>query len=406
MERVELAHLLGKTHDYPAPEGLHCFAPLDSAELAREVAAVAAGRATMFLCDQNWGHSEHDQLDAILAREPSRVDPEKGWLCVPTGGTSGSLRFARHDQDTLLAATKGFLKHFGLKRVNAVGVLPLHHVSGFMAWARCAFTGGRFVDWDWKRLEAGETPPDTGGKDWVMSLVPTQLHRIMGHPNVLEWLRTFKLVFVGGAPAWSSLLERAAAERLPIALTYGMTETAAMMTALKPRDFLAGKRNVGKPMPHVSVALSPSGALQIQGKSVFRGYYPDWTDSDIFLTEDLAEIDAKGSVNILGRRDSMIISGGKKIAPAEVEAALLASGFVADVAVLGMPDPEWGQRVVACMPEPLPEGAEPRLDALLRDSLASYKRPRRYVIVRPWPRNEQGKVNHEALRKAVLSERE
>lgn len=406
MERVELAHLLGKTHDHPVPTGLHCFAPLDSVELTRELAAVASGQATMFLCDQNWGHSEHDQLDALLAKNTVSADPERGWLCLPTGGTSGFLRFARHDQNTLLAATNGFLKHFRMKQVNAVGVLPLHHVSGFMAWARCAFTGGRFVDWEWKRLEAGELPPDTGGKEWVISLVPTQLHRLMSQASVLDWLRSFKLVFVGGAPAWPSLLDRAAAEKLPISLTYGMTETAAMMTALKPRDFLAGRRNVGKPMPHASVTLSSGGTIEIRGDSVFRGYYPDWNDSGVFCTEDLAEIDGKGALSILGRRDSMIISGGKKIAPAEVEAALLASGFVGDVAVLGMPDPEWGQRVVACLPEPLQEGAEARIDTHLRDSLAPYKRPRSYVVVRPWPRNEQGKVNHEALRQAVLGKQD
>jgi O-succinylbenzoic acid--CoA ligase len=100
---------------------------------------------------------------------------------------------------------------------------------------------------------------------------------------------------------------------------------------------------------------------------------------------------------IFGRNDDVIVTGGKKVSAAEVEAALLASGEFEDVAVVGLPDAEWGQVVVACHPA----GARaPRTERLARalSGLAPYKRPKRYAAISPWPRNAQGKVNRAELR--------
>ncbi|MFA5262744.1 MAG: AMP-binding protein [Opitutaceae bacterium] len=376
---------------------MQCLAPLDSKELQKDLMQVAAGGGMLFLCDPFWGHREHGQLDELLLSEAESPGKEEGWLCIPTGGTSGELRFPRHDQNTISAATAGFLKHFGLKRVQAVGVLPLYHVSGFMSWMRCALSGGQFVDWDWKRLEAGVIPEGTGGDDWVISLVPTQLQRLMECPDVVDWLRRFRAVIVGGAPAWPILLERAAEMRLPISLSYGMTETSAMAVSLRPEEFAAGARCVGHPLPHLQVEITKQGIVCLEGASVFRGYFPKWSPERRYVTEDMAEMDSSGRLRIIGRRDAMIISGGKKIAPAEVEAALLATGMVKEVAVIGVPDPEWGSVVVACGPPASSMNMEDAIAGAMRDGLVYYKCPKRYVVVDPWPRNAQGKVNREAL---------
>jgi o-succinylbenzoate---CoA ligase len=404
MERIELARKLGWRPKLAVRTGRQCLAPLDSKELQKDLMQVAAGRGMLFLCDPFWGHREHDQLDELLLSDAENPEGEEGWLCIPTGGTSGELRFARHDQNTVSTAAEGFLQHFGLKRVQAVGVLPLYHVSGFMSWARCALSGGKFVDWDWKNLEAGLIPVDTGGDDWVISLVPTQLQRLMGRPAVVDWLRRFRAVIIGGAPAWPALLDKAAQKRLPISLSYGMTETCAMTAALKPEEFAAGARNSGGPLPHLKLKLANHGIVQITGSSIFHGYFPKWSSERSYLTEDLGEIDASGRFRFVGRRDAVIISGGKKIAPAEVEAALLATGLVTEVAVLGVPDREWGQRVVACVPKALTKSTEEALGVAVRDNLASFKCPKSYVVVDPWPRNAQGKVNREVLLRSALKD--
>ena len=169
-----------------------------------------------------------------------------------------------------------------------------------------------------------------------------------------------------------------------------------MVAALAPSDFRSGARDCGTALPHARLTIAPDGTLRISGESVCRGYFPGAGSGREFATDDLARFDERGGLEILGRRDALIITGGKKVDPLEVEAALRASGEFADVAVVGVPDPDWGQAVVACYPA---AGRPPNLSkgaAELR-KLASFKHPRRYAAVSDWPRNAQGKINRAAL---------
>jgi O-succinylbenzoic acid--CoA ligase len=426
MERIDLARLLGVCGTAGAPHAVIIDASQPGQYMEQFGAAVAAG-GTVFVADPSWGAVEQAQFAAVITQAPGgkrqakiadRKSPtadrqsaiangqseignrkpkiELGWLCLPTGGSSGALRWARHDQDTLAAAVCGCCDHFAVSQVNAVGVLPLYHVSGLMAWLRCALTGGRYVPWDWTDLEAGRWPLLAAG-EWFLSLVPTQLQRLLGRPEATDWLRRFRAVFIGGGPAWPELLDRAAEARLPLAPGYGMTETAAMVAALRPEEFLRGRRGCGSALPHAGLTLNEDGNIQITAKSLFRGYYPDWRETaDAWSTEDLGRFDEQGGLHVLGRRDAVIISGGKKIEPAEVEAVLRSSGQFVDVAVVAVPDAEWGEMVVACYPD---EGKAPDLAGVeqhLAGKLAPHKRPKRYVSV-AWPRNAQGKINRHAL---------
>jgi O-succinylbenzoic acid--CoA ligase len=373
--------------------------------------AVAAG-GKVFLMDPSWGAVERERFAALVqsptaGRRPEitggeskivnqKSEVEHGWLCLPTGGSSGVLKLARHDQDTLAAAVRGCREHFRVDRIDAVGVLPLHHVSGLMAWMRCALSGGRYVPWDWADLEAGRWPL-TGSGNWFISLVPTQLQRLLGRPDAAKRLQRFHSVLVGGGPAWADLLDRAADARLPLAPGYGMTETAAMVAALRPEEFLAGRRGCGPALPHARLQLDGSGTIQIAGESLFRGYYPEWRiGGGPWAAEDLGHFDEHGSLHVLGRRDSVIISGGEKIEPSEVEAVLRATGQFIDVAVVGIPDVEWGEAVVACYPA---ETKMPDLAAVARclvRGLAPHKRPKQYIPI-AWPRNAQGKISRQAV---------
>jgi O-succinylbenzoic acid--CoA ligase len=402
MDRAELAARLGA----PAAVGESDPAPRVIAESeptqfrASFAAAVAAG-GEVFLADPNWSDTQRGELETLLrARVPESNGARngRGWLCIPSGGTSGQLKFARHDEETIAAAVRGFAQHFGLQRVNAVSVLPMHHVSGLMAWVRCALTGGECVSFDWKRLERGERPEQRIDARWSISLVPTQLQRLLRDTAAVEWLRRFGLIFVGGGPVWPALADQAAAAGLRVSLSYGMTETAAMVAAQQPEEFVVGRRDAGHALPHATVRLDLERRIVVGGPSLFRGYYPEFAAITEFVTEDVGEIDPQGRLHVLGRRDAMILSGGKKLSPVDIEAVLRSSGEFDDVVVLGEPDAEWGEIAVACYPA----GRVPKLSRALRD-LAGWQRPKRFVAVEPWPRNAQGKVNRAALREAVRS---
>jgi O-succinylbenzoic acid--CoA ligase len=96
------------------------------------------------------------------------------------------------------------------------------------------------------------------------------------------------------------------------------------------------------------VNLAADATIQIEADSLFRGYYPHQREAGPWSTDDRGRWDEHGSLHVLGRRDATIISGGEKIAPEEVEAVLRSTGQFADVAVVGVPEPEWGEVVVAC----------------------------------------------------------
>ena len=352
--------------------------------------------AAWFLVDPQWGERERAQWAALAERTPEAWDGRDGWLCIPTGGSSGAMKLARHDERTLGAAVAGFCAHFGVERVDALGLLPVWHVSGLMAWARCVWTGGVYLAASWKDVEAGRRPAARGG---FLSVVPTQLARLLGNAEAEAWLRSFRAVFVGGGPAWPELVAAGRAARLPLGFSYGMTETAAMVAALRPEDFLAGGEGVGTALPHARIATEADGRVVIEGKSLFCGYWPETRAAGPWRTDDLGEIDATGRLRVLGRADALMITGGEKVDPAEVAAVL--RGAVPEVEVVGVPHPEWGSEVVALYPLVAGAAAVPEVvwRAALAGKLTPAKVPKRLVAVPAsvWPRNAQGKVNRVAL---------
>ncbi|HLP25971.1 MAG TPA: o-succinylbenzoate--CoA ligase, partial [Acidobacteriota bacterium] len=194
------------------------------------------------------------------------------------------------------------------------------------------------------------------------------------------------------------LLERAAAGDVPLSLSYGMTETAAMLAALRPEEFARGERSSGSVMPHVRVELGYEGTICVSGRSLFRGYYPDWRhERKMFETADVGRFDAARRLTVLGRRDAVIISGGEKVQPLEVEAVLKSATGCARVAVIGVGDREWGERVVAvyAVGEKFDVA---RARAAAERELAAPMRPKDYVELIDWPASEAGKLNRPQLR--------
>jgi O-succinylbenzoic acid--CoA ligase len=395
MERREIARHLGAVLSGASGRS-RIVESADPAEFMRMFATAVADGGNVFLSNPSWGPAEREELGR-LAEE--RESGERGWLMIPSGGAGGGLKFARHDGWTVSAAVEGFCSHFELGPVNSVGVLPLHHVSGLMAWMRCALTGGKYIPWSWKDAESGSFPKDLPA-ECCISLVPTQLQRLLGTEAGIEWLRNFHVISVGGGPAWAGLLEDGARLKLALSPCYGATETAAMVAAVRPWQFLSGVRGCGPALPHAKINTD-SGCVKVTGESIFRGYFPAMSAGRTWTSGDLGSFGSDGSLVIQGRGDDLIITGGEKVSPAEVESALRTSGEFKDVAVIGIPDPEWGHMVVACHP---PGDREPRTARVVAalSALEPFKHPKRYLEISPWPRNAQGKINRADLARRAL----
>jgi O-succinylbenzoic acid--CoA ligase len=400
MERSELRRRLGVQ-----PTGARaavCVRESDPERFRAAFAAAVAGEGEVFLANPTWTAEEMAHATRLMAT-PSAPKSDRGWLMIPTGGSSGLLKFARHDGHSLAAAVRGFVQHFALAQVNALGALPLFHVSGLMAWMRCVMTGGEYRAGDWKQLEAGEWPELPADRPWVTSLVPTQLERLLRAGKAVDRLRRFHVIFLGGAPAGAELLDEAAHAGLPLSLSYGMTETAAMITALRPGEFLAGERSSGAALPHARVELSEEGVIRIGGSSLFRGYFPEWRhERKFFETADLGAWSGGRRLQVLGRRDAAIITGGEKVQPAEVEATLRVAAGTGDFAVIGLPDAEWGERVV-CVFSAAGKFDVARARAAL-ERLSAPQRPKDFIALPEWPRNDADKLNRARLRDLALGQ--
>jgi O-succinylbenzoic acid--CoA ligase len=326
---------------------------------------------------------------------------------IPTGGSSGRVRFAIHTWDTLTASVEACRQYFQVDRLHSCCILPLYHVSGLMQFLRSLLSGGKLAVLSAKTLNAKPCPIDPS--EFFLSLVPTQLQRWLQMPAQATWLSRFHTVLLGGGPAWSDLLQTARHHQIRLAPTYGMTETASQIVTLKPDDFLQGKPGCGQALPHAQIqirneagqVLAPRqvGAIAIQATSLALGYYPELFAQSEFQTDDLGFLDDQGYLHVVGRRSQKIITGGENVFPAEVEAVIRASQLVDDVCVLGIPDAEWGEAVTAVYVPSHSQASQDKLRAIVEQQLSRYKRPKRWIPVQTLPRNAQGKVNYAEVKR-------
>jgi o-succinylbenzoate---CoA ligase len=380
--------------------------------LASFIAATTAD-CPVFLANPNWTEPEWQQVfqqivpdlywitprSRVSQRNPTSIPDHEllpGWIMIPTGGSSGTVRFVIHTWETLLSSVMGFQKYFQVERVNSCCVLPLYHVSGLMQFLRSFLTHGNLVISPYKNLDFASIY----SADFFLSIVPTQLHRLLQTPFSIEWLSQFKTVLLGGASAWVELLESARNHHIRLAPTYGMTETASQIATLKPEDFLQGKTGCGKVLPHAQMTIAEGGAIVIQSESLALGYYPHLFSSRLFQTDDLGYFE-RDYLHIVGRSSQKIITGGENVFPAEVEAVIRASGWVVDVYVLGVADADWGE-IVTAVYVPVHEGVTVlMMQDFVGRELSKYKHPKRWIRVDELPRNAQGKVNDTIVRGMV-----
>jgi o-succinylbenzoate---CoA ligase len=262
--------------------------------------------------------------------------------------------------------------------------MPLTHVGGLSILIRSVIYATTAVLHPRFDTEAVlDDLMDPSRRITMVSLVPTMLARLLDagleRPPTLRW------ALLGGAAVPAQLLECAAAAGVPVAPTYGMTEACSQLFTF------------GFALPGVDWGLSgPEQEVVVRGPMVAPGAL----DEEGWLrTGDLGEIDDRGRLKIVGRKSNTIITGGENVAPEEVEAVLHEHAEVADAAVIGRPDPEWGEVVVALV---VPRDGQPldvdELRRHCRQRLAGFKVPKAVELVDRLPRTNSGKLLRREIR--------
>lgn len=283
--------------------------------------------------------------------------------------------------------------------------LPLHHVGGLAILMRGVVSAVPVL------LQARFDPAavnDAIDRDGVtrLSLVPTMLQRVLDARGARPFPPTLRTVLLGGAPAPRALLADCARRGVPVATTYGMTEAASQI-ATGGRPLLGVALRVTR--DGAPVAAGEVGAIEVAGPSISPGQLVDGDrlqPTGAWLrTRDLGRLDAGGRLEVVGRADDLVITGGENVHPREVEQALESHPDVAEACAFGLPDPLWGE-IVAAWVRPL-AGAALDADALAahaRAHLAGFKLPRRLTVVADFPRSAAGKILRHAVRAAAGGE--
>jgi malonyl-CoA/methylmalonyl-CoA synthetase len=344
---------------------------------------------------------EVDLVDGPATPVLDAVRPEDPAVIGYTSGTTGTPKGAVLSHGNLLASSESVRlawRWTGDDRL--VLALPLFHIHGLgVGLHGTLLTGASAVLLP--RFDPDAVLDAAAAHEATLFFgVPTMYARLAGSPRLGE-LGRLRLCVSGSAPLPPAVFDRlgeGSGQR--ILERYGMTETG--MNVSNPHDGERRPGTVGFPLPGVSLRLAPSnGEVQLRGPNVFTGYWgrPDataaaFTDDGWFKTGDIGEHDPDGYLRLVGRAKDLIITGGLNVYPREVEDVLLEHPAVAEVAVAGLPDPEWGEIVAAwVVPAPAaPPPPEAELAAFAADRLARFKCPRRVVFVDALPRNALGKV--------------
>jgi O-succinylbenzoic acid--CoA ligase len=308
-------------------------------------------------------------------------------VVIATSGSTGEPKGVELTAAALLASARASLARIGAGPGQRwLACLPAFHVAGLQVLVRSLVAGTEPVAT--ARLTADVVAASGCAH---VSLVPTQLRRLIDAGAPLAALDT---ILLGGASVPAGLVDEAAAAGARVVTTYGMTETCG------------GCVYDGRALDGVSVDVAGDGRISLAGPVLFAGYRlrPDLTaaalDHGWFRTSDLGAMDATGRLVVRGRADDVITTGGEKVVPGDVEAALLSAPGVRDAVVVGLPDQEWGELVTAFIvgeDQSRPPGLE-QLRAHVRASLPAYAAPGRVVAIPAIPLLPSGKPDRAALR--------
>jgi len=309
-------------------------------------------------------------------------------VVIATSGSTGVPKGVQLSASALTSSAAASLRRIGAGPGERwLCCLPTFHISGIGVLVRSLLTGTDPV------VTSSVSPDVLAASGCAhVSLVPTQLRRLLNGGVGPGMVRT---VLLGGAAAAGALLEEARGSGWHVITTYGMSETCG------------GCVYDGVPLDNVEVRVDGDERIDIRGPVLFSGYLgqPELTNAALadgwFHTSDLGQWRDDGRLAVRGRSDDVINTGGEKVVPGEVEAVLGTCDGVADVVVVGLPDPEWGEAVTAFVVAANPADP-PGLEELRRDvrrAISGYAAPKRLVFVSEFPLLPSGKPDKAALRR-------
>jgi O-succinylbenzoic acid--CoA ligase len=355
------------------------------------------------------------ELPAIGATDPRPFDLPEWALGDPlvmlaTSGTTGIPKLVVLTVGNVLASATASAFHLGvLPDDRWASPLSPSSMGGLAPVYRTVLYGSSLVlcPTDAEALRAGLVASEATG----VSLVPTLLRRLLDAGPLPDSLR---FVLLGGAPAPESLIERCGERGVPVCPTYGMTETASQVATVRPGRATEHPGSVGRPLMFTDVTIvdeagdplpnGEPGEIVVSGPTVTPGYYEDRPGTARAFgayglhTGDVGSLDDEGRLWIHSRKDDRIVTGGQTVDPSEVRAVLRTVDGVADAAVVGLPDEEWGERVAALV-EPVAGASldERAVEVACRERLATHKVPR-VLSIGTLPRTESGTADRGAVR--------
>lgn len=288
-------------------------------------------------------------------------------VVVGSGGSTGGRRWCLQPHAHLAASANASSRWLEAEGIDPAACLllnplPLHHVSGLLPVVRARQWGAelRWLSPEWMRdpalLEAACPLPKD--QPVVISLVPTQLQRLINSPRGISWLSHCDVIWVGGASLSEDCAHQARQAGLPLAPCYGATETAAMVCALSPREFLAGRAGCGPPLDQIDIRTDPnSSAIELFTSRLSPGVLESGQLMPLSLLPDRwwrsgdgGELRAEGLV-VQGRIDGAILSGGETVFPEQVENRLRhiaqQNGVkFLELLLIGVGNPHWGERLI------------------------------------------------------------
>jgi fatty-acyl-CoA synthase len=363
----------------------------------------------------------------LLGHAPTRheVHDDDALLIIFTSGTTAMPKGA------VLSHANCFWTNLSFSRIAEVAaddtvlaVMPQYHVGGWNITPLLAWWMGATVVLE-RTFDPGRVLHLIQERRITTIMgVPANYLFLAQHPDFDDTdLSSLAHAIVGGAPMPPALLRTWHARGVALTQGYGLTEASPNVLCLPDEDARSRAGSAGKPYPHVDVAVADpltgehlegeaKGELLVHGPSVFAGYFrdPEATDAalvdDWLRTGDLVRRDADGYFTIVDRIKDIYISGGEGVAPAEVEAVLMAHPAVADVAVVGVPDDRWGEAGAAWVVVRRGRATDAaELTEFARNSLARFKVPREVHLVDELPRSTAGKVLRRVLVASLVEER-
>jgi O-succinylbenzoic acid--CoA ligase len=319
----------------------------------------------------NWVYLAHPKDQKKLSI--SLTLPEGEGIIISSGGSIGGPNLCLHSIKNLTnsaLSTGKWLKNHGLQPNECIilNSLPLHHISGFMPWWR-HHTWRSEYHWispstmhkPLQLKQFSEALTNKYRRPLITSLVPTQLLSLIDNPDGIKWLQSLAIIWVGGALIPTDIADKARRKSINLAPCYGATETVAMVSCLSPKDFLKGSNSVGFPLEDVEIEINNKNSLKIKTSRIATSRWKNDKFESITDTNgwweagDLAQyttLENRKAIQILGRRDSAINSGGETIFPEDIAMELMKIISknqipIKDIFALGVNDKKWGQRLVA-----------------------------------------------------------